>query len=55
MKETLFKNKYQGVTEYLTNIFKVKKSNVMLLYNKKLSVVPITTHIPIEKISSNLE
>ena len=54
MKETLFKNKYQGVTEYLADISKVKGNNVMLLYNKELSVVPITTHIPLSKISLNL-
>ena len=27
----------------------------MMIYNKKLAVVPITTHIPIKKVSKNLK
>lgn len=41
-----------GVTEYLGKKNKSKIfSEVMFLYNKKLSVVPITTHIKIKDIS----
>ncbi len=54
-KEFLFKKKHQGITEFLS-----KKSNgtsdaVMLIYNKKLSVSPITTHIPINQVSSKIK
>jgi len=53
-KETLFKNKYQGITEFLSNKFKKKVNGVMLIYNKKLSVSPITTHIPLHKVSKKI-
>ena len=47
-KKNLFKNKNIGVTEFLAQKNKVYKSEVMLIYNKKLSVVPITTHIKLK-------
>ena len=53
-KETLFKNKYQGVTEFLSKKVKYIGNEVMLIYNKKLSVSPITTHVPIEKVSKQI-
>tara|TARA_A100001035_G_scaffold77219_1_gene59495 strand:+ start:162 stop:1103 length:942 start_codon:yes stop_codon:yes gene_type:complete len=52
-KETFLRKKYLGVTEYLA-----KKTNsknpVMLIYNKSLSVSPITTHLPIKYVSKNI-
>ena len=52
-KKTFLRKKYLGVTEYLA-----KKTNskypVMLIYNKTLSVVPITTHLPIKYVSKNI-
>ena len=54
-KKHLFKNKNIGVTEYLANKNKVNKSEVMIIYNKKLSVVPLTTHIKVKDISRNLK
>jgi len=54
VKETLFKNKYQGVTEFLSKKAKKKDGEVMLIYNKKLSVAPLTTHIPLNKISKKI-
>ena len=48
-KEYLFKNKEMGVTEYLSK--KHKNNGVMLIYNKKLSVSPVTTHIPLSRVS----
>ena len=53
-KKHLFKNKNLGVTEYLANKNKVSSSEVMIIYNKKLSVVPLTTHIK-SNISRNLK
>jgi len=53
--KTLISKKNIGVTEFLANKCKIKKNReVMLIYNKKLSVVPITTHINIRKVSSNI-
>ena len=53
-KETLFKNKYQGITEFLSNKAGVKDNEVMLIYNKKLSVSPLTTHIPLGQVSKKI-
>ena len=54
VKETLFEKKYQGVTEFLAKKAQVKGFEVMLIYNKNLSVAPMTTHIPINQISKIL-
>ena len=55
-KKTLNK-RYLGVTEYIARKFN-KKKIAMLIYNKKLSVSPLTTHLPLKlvanKISKNL-
>ena len=40
-----------GITEYLAKKNKVYKSEVMVIYNKKISVVPLTTHIKVREIS----
>ena len=54
-KEYLFKNKHQGVTEFLSKKLNKKNNNeVMLIYNKKLSVSPITTHIPLSQVSKKI-
>ena len=53
-KETLFGKKYKGVTEFISSKLKSRNKEVMLIFNKKLSVSPITTHIPIRKVSKNL-
>jgi 4-hydroxythreonine-4-phosphate dehydrogenase len=50
----LFKNKYQGVTEFLSKKLNKKNNEVMLIYNKKLSVSPITTHIPLNQVSKKI-
>ena len=57
-KKHFFNGKYNGVTEYIADKTFKKKNEVMLIYNKFLSVCPITTHIPLKdvskKISTNL-
>ena len=56
-KKTFLNKKYLGLTEYISKKFKIKK-NAMLIYNEKLSVCPLTTHLPLKyvskKISKNL-
>ena len=42
-KTKTLNKKYLGVTEYVAKNFNQKKF-AMLIYNKKLSVCPITTH-----------
>ena len=42
-----------GITEYLSKKTKSKKE-VMLIYNEKLSVSPLTTHIPIKYVTKKI-
>jgi len=49
-KKTFLKKKHLGITEYLAKKTK-SKNPVMLIYNEKLSVSPITTHLPIKYVS----
>ena len=52
-KKTFLKNKFLGITEYISNRTLTKKK-AMLIYNKKLSVCPITTHLPINKVAKKI-
>lgn len=53
-KTTFLKGKYNGVTEYLAS--KTKSLNeIMLIFNKDLSVSPITTHIPINQVAQKIK
>ena len=52
-KKYFLNKKYLGITEYLAN--KTKQKNfAMLIFNKKLSVCPITTHLPVKFISQKI-
>jgi 4-hydroxythreonine-4-phosphate dehydrogenase len=53
-KEHLFKNKYQGITEFLSKKISKIGNEVMLIYNKKLSTSPVTTHIPLSQVSKKI-
>ena len=53
-KKEIFGNKSYGVTEFLGKKLGVLGKEVMLIYNKELSVAPITTHVRLKKISTNL-
>ena len=52
-KNTFLNKKFLGITEYLANKTKAN-SNVMLIYNKKLSVSPITTHLPLKLVAKKI-
>jgi len=52
-KKTFLKKKYNGITEYLADKTNTKKF-AMLIYNKKLSVCPLTTHLPVKYISKRI-
>ena len=55
-KDLIKKKGIYGVTEFLgKKNFSSKFSEVMFLHNKKLSVVPITTHLKIKDISKNIK
>ncbi len=52
-KKNFLNKKFLGITEYITKKFRVK-STVMLIYNSKLSVSPLTTHQPIKLVTKNI-
>jgi 4-hydroxythreonine-4-phosphate dehydrogenase len=52
-KNTFLNKKFLGITEYLAKKTKVKK-NVMLIYNRELSVSTITTHLPLKSVAKNI-
>ena len=53
-KKHFLKKKYPGITEYIARKTN-SKNQVMLIYNEKLSVSPITTHIPIKNVNKNIK
>ena len=54
-KEFLFKNKHRGITEFLSKKMGKYEKETMLIYNKKLSVSPLTTHIRLKDVSRKIK
>jgi len=52
-KEKFLRNKYIGITEYLAEKTNTKNF-AMVIYNKNLSVTPITTHEPLKYVSMKI-
>ena len=52
-KKYFLNKKYLGVTEFIASKFTTKE-NCMLIYNKKLSVSPVTTHLPVKRIAKKI-
>ena len=52
-KKEFLKNKFLGITEYISEKFKAKNT-CMLIYNETLSVCPITTHLPLKLVSKKI-
>ena len=50
----IFKGKFKGMTEYVSKKNNTEKSEIMMIYNPSLSVVPLTTHIKLNKVTSNI-
>ena len=48
-KKFFLKKKYPGMTEYFSSKVDNKTREVMLIFNKDISVSPITTHFPLKK------
>lgn len=48
-KKNFLNKKFLGITEYIASNFKCKKK-AMLIFNKDLSVCPLTTHLPLKKV-----
>ena len=53
-KKYFLKGKSLGVTEYLAKKTKNNNNVAMLIYNKKLSVSPITTHLALKDVHKNI-
>ena len=53
-KKHFLKEKFLGITEYLAFKTNKKGKAVMLIYNKKLSVSPLTTHLPLKKVHKKI-
>ncbi len=49
-KKNFLNNKFLGITEFFAKKFK-KKKIAMLIFNKDLSVSPVTTHLPLKNVS----
>ena len=52
-KSKTLRRKYPGMTEYISKNFNEKKF-AMLIYNNKLSVSPITTHLPLKMVTKKI-
>ena len=52
-KKYFLNNKYLGVTEYIAKKTK-SKNQIMLIYNDKFSVSPLTTHLPLRLVAKNI-
>ena len=52
-KKSFLNKKFLGITEYLTKKTN-SNHNAMLIYNKKLSVCPITTHLPLKLVAKDI-
>ena len=52
-KKSFLDKNYLGITEYLTKKTNSKKT-AMLIYNKNLSVCPLTTHLPIKMVAKKI-
>ena len=53
-KKTFLNKKYSGITEYLSQKTN-SRDEVMLIYNNKLSVTPLSTHIPIKNVTRQVK
>ncbi len=53
-KKEMFGNNSYGITEFLAKKEGNLGKEVMLIYNEKLSVSPITTHIKLKKVSRDI-
>ena len=50
----IFKGNFKGMTEYISKKNNTEKNEIMMIYNPSLSVVPLTTHIKLNRVTSNI-
>ena len=54
-KKFFLKKKFPGITEFIANEFNIKNNYAMLIFNKALSVCPVTTHLPLNKVPKKIK
>ena len=52
-KSRFLNKKFLGITEYISKKLKIKNV-AMLIYNKEISVCPVTTHLPLKMVSKKI-
>tara|TARA_B100001559_G_scaffold320399_1_gene332440 strand:- start:939 stop:1868 length:930 start_codon:yes stop_codon:yes gene_type:complete len=52
-KSKFLNKKFLGITEYISKNFKIKK-NAMLIFNRELSICPVTTHLPLKLVPKKI-
>ena len=52
-KSKFLNKKFLGLTEYISKKFRINNT-AMLIYNKDLSVCPLTTHLPLKLVSKQI-
>ena len=52
-KKSFLNKNYLGITEFISSKFKIEKK-AMLIFNKNLSVCPLTTHVPIKNVTNQI-
>jgi 4-hydroxythreonine-4-phosphate dehydrogenase len=52
-KKNFLNKKFLGITEYISKKYKTENT-CMLIYNKNLSVCPITTHLPLKLVTKQI-
>ena len=53
-KKDFLKKKFLGITEFVSKKFDIKKT-AMLIFNKEISVCPITTHLPLKVVPNKID
>ena len=53
-KKNFLKGKSLGITEYLAKKVGINNNFAMLIFNKKLSVSPLTTHLALKNVHKNI-
>ena len=53
-KKAFLNKNHLGMTEYISDKFNIKK-NAMLIFNKRISVCPITTHLPLKLVAKKIK
>ena len=52
-KKTFLNKKFLGITEYIASKFNINETG-MLIYNNKISVCPLTTHLPLKIVPKKI-